>query len=50
MPPFMLSAPSSVDTASLFGNLVAVELKDVDPQLVDNIMLQVMQIINVAKH
>jgi len=49
IPPFMPPAPSSVDKATLFGNLVTTHLKEIDPQLVNNVMLQVLQIMNAAK-
>ncbi|CAL1671792.1 unnamed protein product [Lasius platythorax] len=48
VPPFMPPAPS-VDKATLFGNLITAHLKELDPQLVDNVMLQILQIINAAK-
>jgi len=49
IPPFMPPAPSSVNKATLFGNLIAAHLKEIDEQLVDNVMLQILQIINAAK-
>ncbi|GAB1860723.1 hypothetical protein CAJAP_01802 [Camponotus japonicus] len=49
IPPFMPPAPSSVDKTTLFGNLVTTYLKEIDLQLVDNVILQVLQIMNAAK-
>jgi len=45
----MLPPPPPSDKAALFGNLIAAKLREVKPQLVDDTMLQVMQIINPAK-
>lgn len=37
------------DKANLFGNLIAAQLREIDPQFVDDIMLQIMQVITNAK-
>lgn len=37
------------DKISIFGNLIAAQLREVDPQLVDELMLKIMQVINTAK-
>lgn len=47
VPPF--TPPPLADKATLFGNLIAAQLRELDPQLVDDTMLQVMQVINNAK-
>lgn len=45
MPP----TPPPSDKAALYGNLVAAQLREINPQIVDDIMLQVMQLLNDAK-
>jgi len=47
VPPFIPSSP--IDKAASFGTLIAAQLREVNPNLVDDVMLQIMQIVNAAK-
>ncbi|XP_011880328.1 PREDICTED: uncharacterized protein LOC105568899 [Vollenhovia emeryi] len=50
IPPFTPSLPTSpTDEAQLFGNLIATQLREMDPDIMDDTMVQVMQLINSAK-
>jgi len=49
IPPFVLPTPSPSDKAALYDNLVAAQLREINPQVMDDIMLQVMQLLNNAK-
>ncbi|XP_071634426.1 uncharacterized protein [Temnothorax longispinosus] len=48
-PPFPPPPTQPTDKAALFGNLVAAQLREINPRLVDDVMLQVMQILTKAK-
>lgn len=49
IPPFVPPMPPPSDKAALYGNLVVAQLREINPQAMDDIMLQVMQLLNNAK-
>jgi len=48
MLPFMPPTPPMIDETALFGNLVAAQLREIESQFVDDVMLQVLQMLNDA--
>ncbi|XP_011858323.1 PREDICTED: uncharacterized protein LOC105555868 [Vollenhovia emeryi] len=49
IPPFVPPKPPPSDKATLYGNLVTAQLREINPEVMDDIMLQVMQLLNNAK-
>ncbi|XP_025265237.1 uncharacterized protein LOC112638212 [Camponotus floridanus] len=49
IPPFVPPTPPPSDKAALYGNLVAAQLREINPQIMDDLMLQVMQLLNNVK-
>ncbi|XP_011156993.1 uncharacterized protein LOC105194000 [Solenopsis invicta] len=49
VPPFVPPTPTVTDKAALYGNLVATQLREINSQFVDDIMIKVMQLLNDAK-
>ncbi|XP_028048657.1 uncharacterized protein LOC105834401 [Monomorium pharaonis] len=47
--PFIPPVPPPLDKSALFGNLLATQLQDVDPNFLDDTTLQIMQLVNTVK-
>lgn len=46
LPPLVAPTPPLTDKAALYGQLVATQLREINPQYIDDIMVKVLQMLN----